>query len=437
MRAYPFPFSTEREQPSSAGRTHDRRYRARVRVEDAIRGYLEVAFRLDRLLPGAVDAYGRSAVLHEQVRRGPRPVPSDLVRAAGSLAAALPADLEAERACFLRGQLVACEWTARRLAGQAVPFVDEVAAAFGVRIAVGSEEAYRAAHRELDAVLPGSGTLAERMADHRRGDEVPRERLGVAVRAVSEALRARMLPMVPLDASESVAYRLVDDAPWSALHRYEGGFRSRITINAGARVRRAQLPQLLAHEVYPGHHTERCRKEAGLVARGWAEHAVVLANTPQSLVAEGAGELGLRAVVGPGWGRWSADVLAGVGLPFDGELAERVAAATSVLARVRQDAALMLHDRRVPAGLVATYMRRWLLLDDEGAGRVIRFLRHPLWRAYTTAYVEGSALLHRWWEQDPGPDRFRRLLDEPLTPSVLRADISSVRPGGRPPNGSH
>ncbi len=398
-----------------------------MRAADVVREYLRIAFRLDRLLPGIVDVVGDAADLCEQVRREPQPVPSDLVRAAGMLEKALPGDLGEGRASFLRGQLVACEWAARRLAGQAVPFVDEVAAAFGVRIALGSEDAYRAAHRELDAVLPGAGALPERMAAYRRGDEIPRERLGAAAHALSEALRARTLERLLLVGPESVTYRIVDDAPWSALHHYDGGFRSRITLNAGARLRRAQLPQLLAHEAYPGHHTERCRKEAGLLARGWDEHAVVLATTPQCLVAEGAAELGLQVIVGPGWGRWSAEVLAGVGLSFDGELAERVDAATSVLARARQDAALLLYDRRAPADAVLAHLRRWTLVDDVRAGQVLRFLRHPVWRSYTTAYIEGSALLNRWWEPDPRPERFARLLDEPLTPWAVRAEATSVR----------
>ena len=36
-------------------------------------------------------------------------------------------------------------------------------------------------------------------------------------------------------------------------------------LNAGARPRRDQIAQLVAHEAYPGHHTERCRKELVLV----------------------------------------------------------------------------------------------------------------------------------------------------------------------------
>jgi hypothetical protein len=57
---------------------------------------------------------------------------------------------------------------------------------------------------------------------------------------------------------------------------------------------------------------------------------------------------------------------------------------------------------------------------------MVRFLADPLWRAYTTTYVEGYRLLHGWLEgRPPGQplsQRYLRLLDEPLIPSTLRAE---------------
>lgn len=394
---------------------------------DLVREYLLLVWRLDRLVPGTADGIGSDP--RAVVRAEPPRSPSALVRAAGTLADALPGPLDPVRARFLRGQLVAIEWAARRLAGQPVPFVAEVAAAFDTRISLGAEDGYRAAHRELDALVPGSGPLSSRMAEYRRRGEIPRDRLAVAVRALSEALRERCGALLPT--GEQVTYAIVDSAPWAALHHYRGANRSLVTINGGAHIRRAQLARLLAHEAYPGHHTERCRKEQGLIARGWDEHGVVVANTPQSLVAEGAADLGLRAVVGPGWGRFAADVLGEVGLGFDGELAEHVADASETLGRVRQDAALLLHDRRAPTGAVSAHLRRWLLVDEPRVEEIGRFLRDPLWRAYTTAYVEGAALVRRWWEHaPPGEDRLRRVLDEPITPRAIREELTAVAPIG-------
>ncbi len=55
---------------------------------------------------------------------------------------------------------------------------------------------------------------------------------------------------------------------------------------------------------------------------------------------------------------------------------------------------------------------------------MLRFLSSPLWRAYTSTYVEGYRLLRSWLDNRPAgvslTERFGRLLDEPLIPSALR-----------------
>ena len=396
-----------------------------VPAQEVVTEYLAVATRFGELLPGAVHGYG---LPHGRAAR-PGSAAS-VVRAAGVLADALDrADLDAGRARFLRSQLLAVEWTARRLAGQAVPYSAEVAVTCEVAVEMGPQELYREAHRALGELLPGSGALARRLREHRARAEVPREQLGPALRELAAVLRERTRALVELPAAEHVEFRVVDDAPWSALHSYRGGFRSEVTVNAGAQLRAAQLARLVAHEAYPGHHAERCRKEALLVARGRDEHRVVLACTPQALVAEGAADLAAD-LVAPG-----ADVLAGIAAGEEAELAARVDTACAVLARVRQDAALLLHGRRVSDAAVVDHLRRWALVDEGRARQVLRFLRHPVWRTYTTASVEGGALVRRWWDRRPHPQRFRRLLDEPLTPAVLRAELAD-EPGQNRPNGA-
>ena len=67
--------------------------------------------------------------------------------------------------------------------------------------------------------------------------------------------------------------------------------------------------------------------------------------------------------------------------------------AAATLADVRQDAALMLHDEHRDVDDVVEFLKRWLLVNDERARQMLRFLSSPLWRAYTSTYVEGYRLL--------------------------------------------
>jgi len=359
----------------------------------------------------------------------PAPTPQGLRDQARALLREVDAaELPADRADYLRGQLTGLECTARKMSGEPVGFVDEVSAYFQVDVALGDPAEYAAAHAELDALLPGDGTLAERFVAHRRREECPPDRLEVAVQALSSALRDRVRGLYGLPEVETVRYEVVTDKPWSGFNFYEGDYRSRVAINADLPHRLSALPHLVAHESYPGHHTEHCRKERGLVERAdRLEHTVFLVNTPECLMAEGLADLGVQASVGEGWGRWAAEILGDLGLRFDGDLAERLAAAAAPLNRVRQDAAILLHDRGADADEVSAYLQRWSLVNQERATQQIRFLTDPLWRAYISTYVEGYDLLSRWLDDRPADQpvesRFLRLLDEPLTPRAVADEL--------------
>ncbi|MGD9620132.1 MAG: DUF885 domain-containing protein [Mycolicibacterium sp.] len=388
--------------------------------------YLMLGLRFDRVEKGYVDSFTGDPRLRALVAAEPRPDPADLSRQAERLRAELPADLDDARAAFLGAHLRALACAGRRLAGEHVGFVDEVESYFDVRISKGEPDAYRQAHAKLDHALGGSGALSERMQAFRISEEIPPERLRDCIHAFSSALRDRVRTAFPLPSGETVEYQVVTDKPWSGFNYYLGGYRSTVAVNADLKQQMSNLPRLVAHESYPGHHTEHCRKEAGLVeGLGQAEQTIFLVNTPQCLMAEGLADLALYAAVGPNWGSWAAEVYADLGLRFDADRAERVAEATAALADVRQDAALMLHDEGRDVDEVIGFLKRWLLVNDERARQTLRFLCSPLWRAYTSTYVEGYRLLRGWLDARPVgvslTERFSTLLDEPLIPSSLRA----------------
>ena len=191
---------------------------------------------------------------------------------------------------------------------------------FGVRIAPGDEAEYAAAHARLDALLPGDGSLTERYAAYRALDECPPDRLTGVVQELSGALRDVVRSGYGLPEGETVDYLIVTDEPWSGFNYYLGGMRSRVAINADLPHRLSQLPHLVAHESYPGHHTEHCRKERGLVGAGGPAGA-------HRLPGQHAGVPGRRGAGRPrhrrppsasGWGPWAQELYADLRLVFDG-----------------------------------------------------------------------------------------------------------------------
>lgn len=392
-----------------------------------IREYLMLGLRFDRVEDGYVDSFTGDPELRRIVANEPPPEPADLTHQAERLLAEVESgtELEQSRAEFIAAHLRALACAGRKFSGQNVGFVDEVDAYFDVRIAKGDPEQYRQAHAKLDEALGGTGPLAERMTAYRAGEEVPPDRLEECIHAFSSALRDRVRAEYPLPDAETITYEVVTDKPWSGFNYYLGNYTSTVAVNADLKQQMSNLPRLVAHESYPGHHTEHCRKEAGLVeGLGQAEQTIFLVNTPQCLMAEGLADLALYAAIGPNWGSWAAEIYADLGLSFDGDRAQAVSEAAAALADVRQDAALMLHDEHRDVDDVVEFLRRWLLVNDQRARQMLRFLSSPLWRAYTSTYVEGYRLLRAWLDARPAEvsltQRFGRLLDEPLIPSTLR-----------------
>jgi hypothetical protein len=388
--------------------------------------YVRLGLALDRLVPGSVDAWTGPAQVRAQVLDQPLPTAAELAARAARLLAELPsAGLEPVRAAFLAAQLTALRSTLRSLAGEPVGWVQQVQDRFQVHPEPGDEAAYALAHTELDLLLPGDGPLLERYAAYRRAQAVPVERLAEVVREVSTLLRERTRRAFPLPLEERVEYDVVSGRPWSGFSSWTTGFVSRVAVNADLPVGLGALPALLAHEAYPGHHTERCRKAVRL--DGLPERRLWLVGTPEHLLAEGLADAGLTGLGLAGWGRLLAELYADLGIGYDGELGERVARAAAPLVRVRQDAALLLHDRGGSLDDAAAYLRRWALLSPDRVAQTLEFLTDPLWRTSICTYVEGEALVSAWLAarppRQPVSGRFVRLLDESWTPAGLRADL--------------
>ncbi len=412
---------------------------------DPVLRYLEAGLRAGRHLDGLVDAYYGPPDLAARVADEPlRPLPALVadLRARGLAAEpdstapayapfadlrALVADLDAgdgdltpARRGWLRAQAAGLSTAVRKLAGDDVPFVEEVESCYGVTPTFVDHDTLAEAHRRLDAVVPGSGSLCERVDAWRTAHHIPPDRLHAVVHALADDFRDRTRAAFGLPEGEHVEFELVSDQPWSGFNYYEGGLRSRVAINTDLPVASTAVGHLVAHEAYPGHHTEHCRKEVGLVRRrGQLEESVFLVGTPQCLMAEGLADLALEALLGPAHEPVLADLLHPLGVRYDTEVVAAVASAGEALSAVRGNAALLLHDRGRPEEEAVAELERWGLLSPERARKSVTFLTHPTWRAYIFCYVAGLPLCRSFVAGDP--TRFDRLLTEQLTPADLAA----------------
>jgi hypothetical protein len=399
--------------------------------------YLTLGLRLGRHIDGMVDAYYGPPELAAAVGAEPVHPPEQLVAEARALLTAIdgggvldsspsgPTTGEGAapaRRHWLRAQVIGLMTTARKEAGESISYADEVEACYGVRPTRVEEDVLRDAHRRLDEVLPGSGPLAERLVAWRESHAVSVDRLRPAVDSLAEDLRERTRTLFGLPDGEHVEFELVTDQPWAGFNYYLGDLHSRVAINTDLPVLSTSLAHLVAHEAYPGHHTEHTRKEVGLVRRRhWWEESIFLVGTPQCLLAEGLADLGLEVVMGRRPEEEVAGHLRPLGIRYDAEVVAAVAEAGEALGAVRQNAAFRLHEDGADADTVTAEVARWGLLSTDRAAKAVEFLVHPTWRAYLTCYVEGLPLCRDFVGGDPA--RFDRLLSEQLTPDVLSEQI--------------
>ena len=392
-----------------------------------IERYLELGLRLGRHIDGMVDAYYGPGELAARVDAEPALPPDHLAADARRLLADLDAGApideapdDPQRRAWIRAQVVGLLTTADRLAGVAIAFEDEIERCYGVRPTRVDEEVFADAHRALDEVLPGSGPLGERFIAWREAQAVPVDKLRAAIDSFAEDFRERTHRLFGLPEGEHIDFELVTDEPWSGFNYYLGGLRSRVAINVDLPVLATSLGHLVAHEAYPGHHTEHSRKEVGLVRRrNRQEETIFLVGAPQCLLAEGLADLGLEIVAGERPEPVVADHLRPLGIAYDAEVAAKVAVAGEALDNVRGNLALLLHADGRDVDDVIAYAERWGLLPRNRAEKAVQFQTDPTWRAYIFCYLDGLRLCRAFTNGDP--TRFERLLTEQLLPSDLVA----------------
>ncbi len=413
----------------------------RVPVPDAVaHDYLLLALRLDQHIPGLIDGYFGPADLKARADIEELRPPRRLVEDADALLQRIAVEVEQpDRWGWLAAQAVALRTQAEALAGEHLPYLEHVKRCFAWEPVRRDESVFDQAAAEIDRLLPGSGSLTDRLAAWDDRFIVSSDRVLSVVTWLVEGFRTRAADLFGLPEGEELRIRLVTKQPWTGYNWFDGARRSRVEINTDLPSHAAALIHVAAHESYPGHHLEHAWKEAELVDRlHRLESSILLINTPECLISEGLADLGHRFASPP---EEEVDLLvelyARAGLPIAADAARaRAASETSVALRgprarlneSRVNAALMRHADGSSHDEVLAYLERVGRFASDVAAKRLEFIEHPLWRTYVFVYSEGEALLRRWLEAVPEGDRaarFGRLLREQLTPAAIVAEISS------------
>jgi hypothetical protein len=372
--------------------------------------YLELALTLARYEPELVDSYyGPSEIAVSVARDEPRGL-DVLAHDADALLSDAAGD------SWLVAQVLALRTTARRLAGESLPYEDEVEATYGVRPRWFDEEGFRDAHAQLDDALPGRGSIRDRFCRWTEETVVPAQLVEPAARSIAAEARQRTRRLIGLPAGARLELEFVTGGAPRGYAHHLGALRSRVSINVERPLGAADLAHLVAHEAYPGHHAHRAWQEAEAAARGQIERTIDVVWSPDALIAEGIAEAGAALVV-PDGQELAASVLGPLGFAYDAEVGARVAAALRLLAPVNSNAMLLLRARGATAEEVRAYVVDWSLQTTDRAARTVERLAVRRSPGYVHTYSHGFELVRRHVSGDAG--RLRALMTARLAPAEL------------------
>ncbi|MBE3037644.1 MAG: hypothetical protein IMZ62_02360 [Chloroflexi bacterium] len=410
-------------------------------TNDLAKAYVLLSFGIEEHITGYVDAYFGPVEWRKEARdMGMRP----LVNLSADLAelaqvTTVDAGIDPTRKQYLAGQLKAMQTSLSMLQGLKLPLADETEALYGVRPEWVDESIYFEAHQALDELLPPGGTLPERMAARNKALEVPVEKVRELLPMTVQLLRQRTRARFPLPEDESFEVVFVHDKPWGGYNYFLGGGRSRIELNTDLPMRITGLLNILAHEGYPGHHTELSIKEARLVEdKGWLEFSINPLFTPFSLLSEGIATRALdQLLTDEEQIVWEQEVLfpqAGFA-HLDARREHTINHLSRRLFSVRGNASFLLHDRGASPQETSAYLMRWGLENEQEASKNVEFFTH--YRSYIFNYYLGRQLLDALLDNRHDSDRwFTRLLSEPVTPALLRSWIDWHNVTAQPSGGS-
>ena len=399
--------------------------------KDVGQEFIRLALAIEEHLPGYVDAYfGPEEWKVSATQDGKLPLP-DLTERAARLAndIAQADDMDAQRRDFLSRQVTAMRMSLRLLSGEMVSLAEEVHALYDIQPQWKDESIFNEAHTELDKILPGGGSLSERREAWKKSLEIPTEKVRELLPYIMDTLRERTRKKFDLPEEESFVVEFVSDQPWSAYNWYLGNVSSRIDINTDLPMTIYTLPGLIAHEAYPGHHTELSIKEQKLIQeKGYVENYVNLINSPSCVVAEAIATSALETVFSEeeleDWFR--SEVLPRAGLAhIDARKIMDYFKVTDKMSGLTGNAAFMLHDQKKSDEEIIAYSQKYGLLTEKEARQGMKFISNPLYRSYTFTYHVGYDMLKELFAKKGRDTYFKRLLEEPVTPSQIQEWINN------------
>jgi hypothetical protein len=369
-------------------------------LDSIARDYVRLTLEIGERDEGYVDAYYGPARWRRAAHAHPRTIAqlaaaTELLKQRVERIATPQISLEARRQAFLAAQLNAAALRLRLLLGGTLTFAEEARGMYGVGLQLQPLSSFDPVLARIEQLVPGEGTLADRVDAFQDRFVIPPDRLDAVMRAAIAECRRRTLAHIPLPRGESFRLEFVTHQSWSGYNWYQGRYRSLIQVNTDFPVRMSRAVDLGCHEGYPGHHVYNMLLERILSrGRNWVEFMVYPLYSPQSFIAEGTANYGIElAFPGPERAAFERDILYPLAGLSSGD-ADGYAAlqgAMRQLSGARFTIASDFIDGRITRDEAIALTQRYGLVSRPRAEQIIAFNAH--YRAYVINYGLGQAMV--------------------------------------------
>jgi hypothetical protein len=254
---------------------------------------------------------------------------------------------------------------------------------------------------------------------------VPKEKVEDVYAAVITDLQRWTKELYTLPSNERYDLNFVHDKPWSGYSQYKGNGVSNIEINGDLPIPIMKIIELMAHEIYPGHHTENSIKETKLILReGRQELNMILSLTPACIVIEGIATHAEEIILDEDkyiyWLETKLLPIAGM-TDLDARRLVAIKKAHDKIFGVGTNAAFMYWDEGQKGEDIKSYYQEYSLKSEKFIDNFVEnWLPHPLFHIYSFTYLHGYRLLERLFNETGDPHFwFGQLLEETYLPDQV------------------
>ncbi|MFX1455725.1 MAG: hypothetical protein ACFFDB_10160 [Promethearchaeota archaeon] len=393
-------------------------------MDDFAKNYIKLGLRINKHIDGYVEHYYGPSELKRAVDLEEKFSPNTLLNDCKTLMDQIKNQgFEENRRKFLHKNLYSIQTILKKLNGEVIPYLELVEKLFDFKPILYDDEFFYDLSLKAEELYKGKGDISTRMTKFAKKRTIPKSILKTKFFEVLRIARNRTNIIFPgvLPEGERVEVTEVKDQNWSCYCWYQGNYLSRIDINVEKAHYWTHLLNVVCHEVYPGHHTERVIKEQQLLrGKNYFETSILLIYTPEMVISEGIGSIAERVIFEPSEGL--KVLLEHFSLnPKKEDTIDDLVSQSKIregYRRLQSNLAYHKYVNEWSDDKLIEYCNSFKIIPNQGITSMLDFISDDLWAPYTPVY-QGERLIIEKFGNPIKPFHFLKLLSEQFLPSEL------------------